>query len=209
MLLTFDTCLDKTYVALANDTQIIESRIVDNKETTYHSAYLISTIKEILNNNNVKPNDIKVVATDVGPGSFTGIRACMTVAKVMTQQLNIKAIGLSSLEILSKLNENNKTLVLLDARKNKAYVWDKEILGAIDIENVREMVKSSDYSIICDESMFNIFSEYTSNIKIYNSVEHNFAEIMADIIINNPERFKDYKHELKPLYIQPPPIFGK
>ena len=45
--------------------------------------------------------DIDMIATDIGPGSFTGIRACVTVARVLAQQLNIKAVGVSSLEILS------------------------------------------------------------------------------------------------------------
>ena len=210
MLLTFDTCLDKTYVALAENGNIIDTKTIDNNGSTYHSAYLISTIRDILNNNNVKPSEITEIATDIGPGSFTGIRACMTVAKVMSQQLNIKAIGISSLEIISKLHKaNNRNLVLLDARKNMTYVWDEEILGAINIEDVKEMVKADKYSIVCDESMYKIFSEITDDIKIYTQCNKNLAEIMVDIITKNPKKYKEYNKKLTPLYIQPPPVFGK
>ena len=48
------------------------------------------------------PNDLECIVTDIGPGSFTGIRACVTVARMLAQQLNIKVVGVSSLEILSK-----------------------------------------------------------------------------------------------------------
>lgn len=51
-----------------------------------------------MSKNSVKPQDLDLIAVNIGPGSFTGIRACTTVARVMAQQLDIKAIGISSLE---------------------------------------------------------------------------------------------------------------
>ena len=101
--LAFDTCLDKTYVTLAEDGNIIKSEVILSTGENYHSAYLISTIVKILKGANLTPNDIEEIITDIGPGSFTGIRACTTVARVLAQQLNIKAVGVSSLEILSKI----------------------------------------------------------------------------------------------------------
>ena len=50
--------------------------------------------------------------------------ACTTVARMLAQQLNIKAIGISSLEILSKILGGND-LVALDARKNKGLTLDE------------------------------------------------------------------------------------
>ena len=121
-ILAFDTCLDKTYITIADDLNVIESKIILSDSTNYHSAYLISSIAELLKNNNLEPGDIDLIATDIGPGSFTGIRACTTVARVLAQQLNKKAVGISSLEILSKI-QGGDDLVCLDARKNKAYVY--------------------------------------------------------------------------------------
>ena len=103
IILAFDTCLDKTYVTLRNETKVIESKILVSNEENYHSAYLISTIVSVLKNAKLNPKDIDIIATDIGPGSFTGIRACTTVARVLAQQLNIKVVGISSLEILSKI----------------------------------------------------------------------------------------------------------
>ena len=100
-LLAFDTCLDKTYIVLRDEDNILTSKILESDEKNYHSAYLISTISKILKENNLTPKDIEGIAINIGPGSFTGIRACTTVARVMAQQLNIKALGVSSLEILS------------------------------------------------------------------------------------------------------------
>ena len=96
--LAFDTCLDKMYVTLVGGNDIIDSRVVVNHDEKYHSAFLISTIKEVLKRNNLEPENISLIATNIGPGSFTGIRACTTVARVMAQQLACKSIGISSLE---------------------------------------------------------------------------------------------------------------
>ena len=120
-MLAFDTCLDKTYVTLTDGVKF-ENKIILSNDKNYHSAYLISTIVEVL-----KEEGLDCVAIDIGPGSFTGIRACVTVARMLAQQLNIKAVGVSSLEILSRILGDND-LVALDARKNKAYVFDGKIL---------------------------------------------------------------------------------
>ncbi len=208
MLLTFDTCLDKTYIGLADKkTNFKDTIIVENEGNKYHSAFLISNIRDILKKHNLTPNDITTIATDIGPGSFTGIRACMTVAKVMAQQLNIKITGVSSLEILSKIKKTENTpLVLLDARKNKVYVWEKQILGAIPTEEVQEKVKAGKYSLITDDSMFEIFSPITDDIVSYTQINPNLAEILTDISFKKEAvNWED----LTPLYIQPPPVFGK
>ena len=120
-LLAFDTCLDKTYVTYT-DGNIFQNKIILSEGKNYHSAYLISTIVEILKSNNLTPSGLDCIATDIGPGSFTGIRACTTVARMLGQQLGIKVIGVSSLEILSRILNGND-LVALDARKNKAYFF--------------------------------------------------------------------------------------
>ena len=68
MLLTFDTCLDKTYIGLADKkTNFKDTIIVENEGNKYHSAFLISNIRDILKKHNLTPNDITTIATDIGP----------------------------------------------------------------------------------------------------------------------------------------------
>ena len=202
-ILAFDTCLDKTYITIADDLNVIESKIILSDSTNYHSAYLISSIAELLKNNNLEPSDIDLIATDIGPGSFTGIRACTTVARVLAQQLNKKAVGISSLEILSKI-QGGDDLVCLDARKNKAYVYDGKILGAVELDNVDEMVRNR--KVITDNSLLERISQNASEAISYQHKEYNLGEILAKLAINKEET--DWQI-LKPLYIQPPPVFGR
>lgn len=206
-ILAFDTCLDKTYITLAEDNKILRSETIVSDGQNYHSAYLISTIVKVLKELNLTPKDIDMIATDIGPGSFTGIRACTTVARVLAQQLDIKAVGVSSLEILSKILGGND-LVALDARKNKAYIYDGDIKGAIELEQVDELVKGR--TLITDNSLLERFSQYTDKAVSYQVSDYPLGEILAKLAyekaVNNEET--DWR-KLKPLYIQPPPVFGK
>ena len=202
-ILAFDTCLDKTYITLSEDDKVIQSETILSDGQNYHSAYLISTIVKILKGAGLTPQDIDMIATDIGPGSFTGIRACTTVARVLAQQLDIKAVGVSSLEILSRILGGND-LVALDARKNKAYVFDGKILGAVELEEVDKIVK--DRVLITDNSLLERFSQYANKAISYQQSDYPIGEILAKIALEKEET--DWR-KLKPLYIQPPPVFGK
>ena len=203
-LLAFDTCLDKTYVTLYNG-EIFFNEVILSNDKNYHSAYLISTIVKILQSNNLSPSDLDYIATDIGPGSFTGIRACVTVARMLAQQLGIRVVGVSSLEILSRIS-GKKDLVALDARKNKAYLFDGEIKGAIDLEEIDKIV--TDKYLITDNSLLPRFEKFASEAISYQQKEYQLGEILARIALEKIEKETDADwRQLKPLYIQPPPVF--
>lgn len=191
------------YVAISQDDKILNSKIVTNKDNKYHSAFLISTIKEMLKENNMTPHDIEAIGTNIGPGSFTGIRACTTVARIMAQQLNLPAAGISSLEILAELNKTPKpTMVALDARKNSAYLYvDNKIQGAIQLEQIEEMLKEKEYFLITDDKL----QQRLGGVS-YQSEEHNLGEILAHLGYLKLKENACKWQELKPLYIQPPPM---
>lgn len=210
--LTFDTCLDKMYLALGNEKEIFASKIVETTESTYHSAFLISSIKHVLKENGLTPKNIDAIATNIGPGSFTGIRACTTVARVMGQSLNLKTIGVSSLEILSRIKSSNKpTLTALDARKEMAYVaiFDKtkQIFEpqTVLLEDLKEMIKKEDYCIITDNKLQPILGGVS-----YQQDNHDLGKSLLEIA---REKLKSDSNtdwrKLLPLYIQPPAVTVK
>ena len=203
IILAFDTCLDKTYAVLKKDNKIIASEVIENTETKYHSAFLISTLQKILQTNNTAPANIDLIAVNSGPGSFTGIRACITVARVMAQQLNCKAIGISSLEILANtIPKNNDVLVALDARKNKAYLrCDNELKGAVEIEKVKTIIDTGKYKVITDDKLQPIFGG-----KSYQQERYPIGEILADLASEKINYCSGKWSEVLPLYIQPPPV---
>ena len=195
IILAFDTCLDKMYAVLKKDSNILASRVIENHDNKYHSAFLISTLQEIMSENGIKPQDIDLIATNIGPGSFTGIRACVTVARVLAQQLNCKAVGISSLEILAKC-AREKPLVALDARKNSAYLYkDGEIKGAIPLDEIN----TDGYTVLTDDKLQPILGGTS-----YQQMNLPLGEILAELAEQNS--YDSDWRKLKPLYIQPPPM---
>ena len=196
--LAFDTCLDKMYAVIKKDGKVLSSRVVENRDNKYHSAFLISTLQEIMSENGIVPKDIDLIATNIGPGSFTGIRACVTVARVMAQQLECRAVGVSSLEILSKIADGNP-LVALDARKDSAYLYcDGEIKGAVKLDDVKNIIATGKYDVITDDKLQPILGG-----KSYQQGKYSLGEILAELAENTSAEGNWRK--LKPLYIQPPP----
>lgn len=209
ILLSFDTALNKTYVTLSNDNIILSSKMVENTEDNYHSAFLISTIKDILKENKLTPKDVNLLGVNIGPGSFTGIRASLTAAKVAAQELDIKIVPVESLKILSKLNKTDKeTLVALDARRDTAYVYrnsDEEV-KSMPINDLKKIIEEKDYFLITDKSM-------SEMLGLKNTIIYENETTDLGIILNNlayeAQNSAVKANELKALYIQPPPIFVK
>lgn len=200
-ILAFDTCLDKMYVVLKENGKVLASEIIENQGGKYHSAFLISTIQKVLSGQNIKPEEIDLIATNIGPGSFTGIRACTTVARVMAQQLDKRVCGVSSLQILAKTAPSNP-LVALDARKNSAYLYcDKEIKGAIQLEEVQKLISSGTYTVITDNKLKPLLGGAS-----YQEENKQLGEILADIAEEKLKSTDGDWRKLKPLYIQPPPM---
>lgn len=205
--LCFDTCLEKMYLTLALNNEILASEVIENHDSKYHSAFLISTISNILNKNNIKPADLSLIGINIGPGSFTGIRACTTAARVMAQQLNIRAAGVSSLEILTEAFKNRQNpskpvLTALDARKNKAYLYmEHEIKGAVEIDKVKELAQSGNYEILTDAKL-----EPVLGGTVYQTLNLPIGETLCELILKKAETSDCDWRKLKPLYIQPPPM---
>ena len=205
--LCFDTCLEKMYIALARDEEIISSKIIENHDSKYHSAFLISTIANILDTNNLKPESLDLIGINIGPGSFTGIRACTTVARVMAQQLNIQACGISSLEIITEAFRKLRTpqkpiLTALDARKNMAYLFvNGEIKGAVLLDEIKTLIETGKYEVLTDTKLLPVLGGTS-----YQELHLPLGETLAELILQKSKTENCDWMKLKPLYIQPPPM---
>lgn len=206
ILLNFDTALNKTYVAVSNVGNLLTSKIVENTEDNYHSAFLLSTIKEILKENNLTPKDVDLIGVNVGPGSFTGIRAALTVAKVMAQELNIKIVPIESLKILSRLNKTDKkSIVIMDARRSMAYVYKDDEIKLVNVSEVKSILERDNFEIISDKSMAELLA---IDAIVYENDNYDLGKILNELAYENKDK-SILPNELKALYIQPPPVFGK
>ena len=214
LVLSFDTCFNKTYIVLRRGNEILANEVISSTEKEYHSVFLIPKIRDILQANNLLIKDLSAISVNIGPGSFTGIRASITIARVLCQQANIKLIGVPSLQILSYLNKSDKiTNVILDARKNKVY-FGKYLNGKIlqepkliEIDNILAEIEE-DSIVVSDTKMSEILQEKQINSIVYEQNDGELglylSSISYDMLLNSSDDFNWAK--VKPLYIQPPSI---
>jgi len=119
-------------VALSENGKLLDC-IENDAENYIHGEYLTVFIEEILSKNQLLPNQLAGVSFSSGPGSYTGLRIGLSVAKGLCFALSIPLISVSTLKVLAlsgKEKYPNSTLVpMLDARRNEVYceIFDKEL----------------------------------------------------------------------------------
>ena len=125
MILFIDTHAELITVALKNKDKLY----IKEKESEYsHSIYTMPMIEELFEENKLDIKDLNKIIVVNGPGSFTGIRIGVSIAKTVAYALKIDINTISSLTaylISSDLKENKKAVI----EDNKGYyisVFDKD-----------------------------------------------------------------------------------
>lgn len=115
-------------IAILEDEKVIKEVNLNNGLT--HSESLLPLISQVLEETKLQLKDIDLLAIDIGPGSFTGIRIGIATVKAFVDSLNIKYVCVNSLEGLS-LNVANTGVIcsIIDARRTNVFA---EIVENID-----------------------------------------------------------------------------
>ncbi|MEK9199828.1 tRNA (adenosine(37)-N6)-threonylcarbamoyltransferase complex dimerization subunit type 1 TsaB [Ureibacillus sp. 179-F W5.1 NHS] len=118
-------------IAIVKDGQVLVE-IVENVKLT-HSVTAMPAIQELFSKAKLKPADIDAIAVSEGPGSYTGIRIGVTIAKTLAWTLKKPLVGVSSLKTLAANGElfNGIICSLFDARRQNVYAgvyqgWELE-----------------------------------------------------------------------------------
>lgn len=108
-------------VAVVKDGKVM-AEVVQNIKLT-HSAGAMPAIETILANVGVKPNELDAIAVSEGPGSYTGVRIGVTLAKTLAWTLQKPLVGVSSLKVLAANAALFDGLIcpIFDARRGNVY----------------------------------------------------------------------------------------
>ncbi|MBX7150116.1 tRNA (adenosine(37)-N6)-threonylcarbamoyltransferase complex dimerization subunit type 1 TsaB [bacterium] len=119
-----------------------------------HSEKIIGLIDETLNNAKIDRTELKGISVAIGPGSFTGLRVGLSVAKGLCFALDIPLAGVPTLDaIAQKLSYVEKPLwVAVTARKNEFYcaVYSSgERISDIEIYSIADLGRRMTDVIAC------------------------------------------------------------
>lgn len=98
-VLGIDSSTDKLAVGLADPRAVIAEKTITSAYE--HASHIIGVIDALLTESSLSIKDLSGVAVAIGPGSFTGLRIGLAVAKGMTVALGIPIIGVSTFEVLA------------------------------------------------------------------------------------------------------------
>lgn len=116
------------------------------------SEEALYSIKQILDRNDVSIDNLDEIVCVSGPGSFTGLRIGVTIAKTMAYFKNIKLYSASSLDVMATSVSGDIIVPMIDARRGYVY-------GAI---------YDNDYNVIMEECYIKL-DELVETVKKYSA----------------------------------------
>ena len=160
----------------SSDKYLEVSIAVDNKivvRTAYEcwqkqSENMIPEIDKALKEANINPREINEVLVTLGPGSYTGVRIALTVAKVYAYALKIPCYAISSLQALEDFNK--PSICLMNARSMRSYIgiYDgKNIIISDTIkknDEVLELIKKYPTYQVCGDTKYLGIEGYRNNL---------------------------------------------
>ncbi|MBN2876553.1 MAG: tRNA (adenosine(37)-N6)-threonylcarbamoyltransferase complex dimerization subunit type 1 TsaB [Bacilli bacterium] len=119
-ILVIDTATKYIYLSL-----IVENKV---KQTVYqeginnHSVTIIPFLSEMLEKEHLTLKDITEVIIGIGPGSYTGVRIGVTVAKMIGYLNDIPVTTISSLALMATASDAERIIPMIDARRGNAFI---------------------------------------------------------------------------------------
>jgi len=153
-ILAIDTATEATAVALLEDETLYGDCRINRKFT--QSQKLVSLIDSLIQHTNLPLQKLDGIAVSTGPGSYTGLRIGLSVAKGLAFSLNIPITGVNSLDALAYQVEEPHKLIcpMIRFRKEEFY------LAFYRQQNGR-CQRCSDYEIYSATELPNVITEKT------------------------------------------------
>ena len=161
------------------------------------SVYVVNEVNEMFQEVNLSPRDIDKIIVCNGPGSFTGIRIGVTLAKIMSWALKIPIITISSLEAMASIKRDNTLIVpIIDARRNACYAA---------IYDGKKAILEGEYLTL--EKLFLFLKGINKNYVVVTNDNYEFEKEeynpdILEIVLNYQDRDSLPSHLVNPLYLK-------
>lgn len=156
------------------------------------SETIFVELNALLKRVNLTYKDIDRVIITEGPGSYTGIRIAMTIAKVLCTQMHKELYCISTMQLYAGMDASAN--VILDARGQRAYVAhleNGEIVGQttiLSLEDTKAFLEAHPGTLYGDGQLLGLESKEPSYLE-------NFIQVPARKIENIHALVPDYLKE--------------
>ena len=219
MIICLETATNLCSVALCDSAGIVSLR--ESNELKSHASLLTVYIEEILRDHGLKARDLEAVAVSKGPGSYTGLRIGVSVAKGIAYGASIPLIGIETTLSMfwgisgtwnfSQESDSNALFCpMLDARRMEVYyaIYDS---GGNKVKDISaEIINEKTFINIPESQKIIFFGDGSRKCKeVINRGNAHFVDFMisaAHMHIPVFQAFKDQYFEdvayFEPLYLK-------
>ncbi len=131
MLLAIDTSTRTVGLALYDGEQVLAEQVWSSRD--FHTVELGPAVRDMLRRMGLKTGALSALGVALGPGSFTGLRIGLALAKGMALAQHLPLVGIPSLDILAAAQQTVDDLelaaVLSAGRGRLAVGWYQEKEG--------------------------------------------------------------------------------
>ncbi|MCK5126239.1 MAG: tRNA (adenosine(37)-N6)-threonylcarbamoyltransferase complex dimerization subunit type 1 TsaB [candidate division Zixibacteria bacterium] len=122
-ILGIDSSTDRLGIGLADENQILAESLLDSMRE--HASRIVGMIDDVLKRGNIEKSELEGIAVALGPGSFTGLRVGLAVAKGLSFALKIPIVGISTFEVISQrlIPEYPKFALSSIVRKGELFLY--------------------------------------------------------------------------------------
>ncbi len=174
---TFDKIIT---IGLLKDGKVLDTNIKES--TQNHSVYTMPMIESILNKNKIDVKKLNEIIVVNGPGSFTGVRIGVTIAKTFAYTLNIPIKTITSLLAYAvSLDSNDKKVIAISDMKGKYVGYfdqNNKVIEYIYLKNseFNEYIKDKEKYLVLDNK-FDLEKIYKYLLNVDSTLSHNVNPI--------------------------------
>ena len=158
--LFIDTSTTTLNVGLIKDDLLIDKSSMSSSE---HSKYTMSEIEKLFKNSNIAPKSVDKIMVIDGPGSFTGVRIGVTIAKTYAWACKINVVPISTLKAYAlSLDGYDYYIPLIDARRGYVYgaIYDKNYDAAVkdtyvELDKLKSVADNLENVVFISNDKFN------------------------------------------------------
>ena len=159
-----------------------------------HSNIVMPIIDNLFKISDLNINDIDKIVVAIGPGSFTGVRIALGIAKGLAMALNKPLIAVNELDILEAIasGNENEIIPLIDARKERVYYkYQNTYVDDYLINLISNFDKNKKYVFVGDGAINykNILKDNLGEnaiiLPMYNAFPR--ASILCELALNKEE----------------------
>lgn len=153
--LIIDSATKVLYHALVKDDKVVKE--IYTKGQNDHAKNIVSLIEKMLKEENITVDNLDKIVCGIGPGSYTGVRMAVTVAKMLSSFKRIPLYEISTLKLISS-GGAGKVLAMIDARRGNAFsaIYQDSNLVLSEAMRAKEEVMKESYDAIVDESNYKV-----------------------------------------------------